>query len=649
MITNFVKDITELQKGLASESCARKDPFVKLDKDGGAPILNYNIPQSAGFTMYGHQFVNINGSAFDSNAYEVPKNNFFSRNFAKMPESDLFQTFVGTIHSSKAISTLANDSFLKFDWRALEMQVKAEDAPQIKDTNLVNAPSKAQPMAAMVKDSVDAGGIAVSVGTNDKETHSPPDILPPGGRPVLPPEIDSLFWRWKDTIRKGYQPVLTDGFGRFDVKIYALKDPSSKTNETDDDDNVQNDHKAQPYFFVIEEYTTKSYLGDYGAGKTLKTFSLLPGEKTTITVRTYRESNETQSRSENVLDSFTENSAREMESMIEAESGAFSIASVEGVNTVSSSKSSNVSANIGGALTRAIGVGASAGHQRSFEQSATNTSSATRSSNVRSINKALDKHVEQSNASRSIDVVTETKKSETEGEETSIVRELENINKSRVLNFVFRQLLQQYVTITYLSNIKIAFCNGYKESLRVVDVEELDILLEDTIRPHLRAGARRAILRNYLTVNNYQNKPIEFVEFEPFRREATEEPPLVTRARNRLGFTVNTENFWRVKRDATDSWSAGGLEITVPGPILNVATHTLRTSSMVVDAMLGQGEALDSFGLRIQDAAATSDQLENVETLQQVGIIQGIEDPIQRAEMYRKVFGSDCFCDNQNT
>src|SRR5690606_11641009 len=37
-----------------------------------------------------------------------------------------------------------------------------------------------------------------------------------------------------------------------------------------------------PYFAIIEQYTTCVYLGDYRPGRTIKTFSLLPGEKTTI-------------------------------------------------------------------------------------------------------------------------------------------------------------------------------------------------------------------------------------------------------------------------------------------------------------------------------------------------------------------------------
>lgn len=57
---------------------------------------------------------------------------------------------------------------------------------------------------------------------------------------------------------------------------------------------------------------------------------------------------------------------------------------------------------------------------------------------------------------------------------------------------------------------------------------------------------------------------------------------------------------------------------------------------------LGQGEALDSFNMKAQDAVAIGEQLKNIEALQQLETIQNISDPAQRAELYKKVFGSCC-------
>lgn len=104
------------------------------------------------------------------------------------------------------------------------------------------------------------------------------------------------------------------------------------------------------------------------------------------------------------------------------------------------------------------------------------------------------------------------------------------------------------------------------------------------------------------------------------------------------------ETFWRIRKDIQDTYQhdAGGLQITVKGPILKVTTHTLKTSSTVVDAFLGQGAALDCYNMKLQDADTIKSQLNNMELLQQIETVQAIEDPNQRAEMYKKVFGSCC-------
>lgn len=103
-----------------------------------------------------------------------------------------------------------------------------------------------------------------------------------------------------------------------------------------------------------------------------------------------------------------------------------------------------------------------------------------------------------------------------------------------------------------------------------------------------------------------------------------------------------TERFWRIRKGIEDTYSSGGLEIRVKGVIQSVSKQTLRTSSLVVDSLLGQGEALDCFNQKLQDAAAVAEQLKNLEMLQKLESIENLGDPAQRAEMYKRVFGACC-------
>ncbi|MBK8474245.1 MAG: hypothetical protein IPL33_19900 [Sphingobacteriales bacterium] len=72
-------------------------------------------------------------------------------------------------------------------------------------------------------------------------------------------------------ITHNYQAfVHVQGMGRIRSFLRSLRRPLSP-------DGTR--FEARPTLFIVEEYRVASFLGDYGAGKTLNTFSLLPGEK----------------------------------------------------------------------------------------------------------------------------------------------------------------------------------------------------------------------------------------------------------------------------------------------------------------------------------------------------------------------------------
>ena len=57
-------------------------------------------------------------------------------------------------------------------------------------------------------------------------------------------------------------------------------------------------------------------------------------------------------------------------------------------------------------------------------------------------------------------------------------------------------------------------------------------------------------------------------------------------------------------------------------------------------SICSQGEALDCFNMRLQDAEAMKAHLANAELLQKMEIINNQE--FDKAEAYKKVFGSCC-------
>lgn len=78
------------------------------------------------------------------------------------------------------------------------------------------------------------------------------------------------------------------------------------------------------------------------------------------------------------------------------------------------------------------------------------------------------------------------------------------------------------------------------------------------------------------------------------------------------------------------------------GIILDVSHRILRTPSLVVDALLGQGESLDCYNQKLQEADALKSELESQKLEQAMRIIDEIEDPMERAKLYKKVFTECC-------
>ena len=341
-----------------------------------------------------------------------------------------------------------------------------------------------------------------------------------------------------------------------------------------------------PQLMIVEEYKVASFLGQYGLGRVLRTFSLLPGEKTTIRLKTYREMKSIRVQSENILDSQSKESTDELERLAQEERG--------NTSSVTDTKSANLSLSFSIPI---IGGGGGAGANVS------NTS--TRTTNAQALSKALDKHVNKSNSNRQVQINTSTTESTTDTDESSTEREIVNYNKNRVLNFIFRQLQQEYVNITYLSSIKIAFHTGTKESLRVVSLEELGDLLDEVIDPTFNtvyggniSFIEKELLKNYCQVKNYKGAKRQFLE------KADEE----------LYFPANVKllegkSYWR-KSDVIDVYNDDVIHAPVDGVILNVQKTTLKTSSVLVEALLGQANALDCFNLQIQDSESQKGYME---------------------------------------
>ncbi|MBL7975152.1 MAG: hypothetical protein JNJ85_09585 [Candidatus Kapabacteria bacterium] len=348
---------------------------------------------------------------------------------------------------------------------------------------------------------------------------------------------------------------------------------------------------------IVLHLKIATFLGDYGAGETVKTFSLLPGEKTTISIRNYVHSETSKKQAESILDSYSSEAADDIQHDVEQE-----MQFTSGLNK-SETYSETGSWNAGGSAGLNLGffsVGASGGASGT---STTGSSVATAlQTQAKGLNKAMSHHVAKANSNRKVEVNTETNEKNIVETEETITRVLENPNKSRVLNFVFRQLLQEYITLTYVDDVSFIYWDGHTENRRTASLFQLIPFLEENCGAQAEV-VKQAIVVELASLIDYQgnvrdntpgNEPfVECVIVKPVDCQGIPTPGNVNYVRKRRNFQMTYQGK------------------TVPGLIVDVQKRTLRTPSVIVEALLGQGEALDCYNMALQQAAVVSAYQQN--------------------------------------
>lgn len=430
-----------------------------------------------------------------------------------------------------------------------------------------------------------------------------------------------------DKITKGFKPVLERNIVGT-VKIIYVPKPI----------------QLIPEIILTLKLKSCSYLGDYGAGQTLKTFSLLPGEKTTITIRNWERNETTKKEASSVLDSISESSANELQTIVNQEA---SISMSQGITNTTEYE---VNADVKLRFPK-VGIDISGGVSNS------NTFSSAVESSVSSLVNSTSTQVAKADSMRQVEINTETTSTNTTETEETVVRTLENINKSRVLNFVFRQMLQEFYTITYLDDVSITYSTGYKEQQITTNLAGLQGLLNQVIPDSTdRDKVLVAIINRLSNITDFDGEKHSFIEC----------------VKENLTADLDCDCFPAIPDEVVCYLSKKkGLaqtyanKTTVKGIILDVTHRIVRTPALVVDALLGQGEALDCFNLQLQNEAVKAAQLTNLLTEQQLAVIEqqmemterdikikeqqisilenlGEQSADVQAEKYKKVFGPCC-------
>ncbi|NJN34788.1 MAG: hypothetical protein HC817_11595 [Saprospiraceae bacterium] len=207
-------------------ACTPNGKMVSYGK-GVAPTLNYQIPQKTSFTTYGDIGLNLPASFFKINARAIPEE-VLQYNRMSVAEIAAF------LKSKKSFPTQNVPLALK----------KLSD---IKLASAVNAEFKTPSVSS------DSEGAIQGLTLLD----SGYSIIPE--QTVQNAYIDKL----SVLLKEGKAVEIFDKFGNFDTEVIVTQRPAF----------------PDARLFIIEEYKTASFLGDYGAGETVKLFRYCRAKK----------------------------------------------------------------------------------------------------------------------------------------------------------------------------------------------------------------------------------------------------------------------------------------------------------------------------------------------------------------------------------
>ena len=331
---------------------------------------------------------------------------------------------------------------------------------------------------------------------------------------------------------------------------------------------------APPRLMLVEKYQLSSFPARYGPGRVVKTLSLLPGEKTTISVKTFTKTTTDAQQASSILDSVTDDSSQDFEDSVGAEQ------SDKQGYTESQSYKYDEKADAGWGWGSASVSGEQAGSSSSArEDFAKNMSNATR------------KHSARRSAKRDVQVDTSYEVQTEQTEETSIVREVSNINLSRTLNFVFQQLDQEFITVLHLTDVRVAYYNqDLNFPYREATIPQLDSLLAQTLVPEKRQAAKEWIEFSLVNVFDYQDAPQSVIERSPDMNDSNGNP-------------LPGTGYLRFKRNLTSQvpHPVTGDAVTVEGLAISRDLFVMRTEGLLVDSVLGTGDALDQYAQNLQE------------------------------------------------
>ena len=556
--------------------------FVKLGDAARAPIISYNVPQPSQYTGRNYLELNLPDDIWTDEARD--------RRDIKVEPSPNGENI------RKVLDSLKRMPIGEFGPRETEERIRKSSGEYTPAASNLPGVDTASPATLDVINS-SAVSDRSDVTTVVSKLASSPQVA------TMIKETPSEFFKLAEmslALEENQRPTrlssstpfnrLVDELGEETV-VQRIRDGYTIREQTDMNGKISwslvlpAGSAATPRLALAETYRLSNYLGNYGAGRTVQTFSLLPGEQTKIAVKSYTKTTESTKEASSIFDSYEDQHSAEFSSDIQSES----------------SQTSSKSDKFGYHAEAKVGANWGWGNAEISGGIAGETASA-REEFSKNVSSATQKHAAKAASKRTMQVDTSKDTSKEAGSEYLNERTIQNINVGRTLNFVFRQMNQEFISILHLVDVRLCFHNGDVASYNEVALPQLRSLLKRVIKPEKVDEVENAVIESLSHIYDYQGAHRSFIEKRTMVDGSGS--PILNVA------TGQPQAYYRVPL-LKDTYEPATHNITVEGIIMRVTVVTLPTEGLIVEALIGQGDALDTYSHGLQDEAVEAEDLKN--------------------------------------
>ena len=344
---------------------------------------------------------------------------------------------------------------------------------------------------------------------------------------------------------------------------------------------------------LVETYRLSAYLGDVGTGPIVRTLTLMPGENASFSVSTFKETTTTAETASSIFDSYNESSQQ---------SFAQSLGTDESSET---SEAAELDFYADAEVKQRWGTGnadVSAGLNASGKISHANFYQQTTN--------AVLSHAAEASSARNVEVNTTYSVQEQENRQTSLSREVRNINSGRTLDLIFRQVVQEYLTVLHLVDIRVGYYDPNPGSFRVVALSELDALLAEVLidNADLRLAYKQTIINEVYGIVA-QCRGTALVPLVNCRDKTTGDTiktPDLANITADQAFYIDAESYTNYQFPFHD-----GVVLRVPGVVMAHTAVVMRTDNVIAEAWVGEGVGLDAYSTTLQAEQLQRQRWEN--------------------------------------